>query len=111
VRTIFTIKAGKGDEMRKLLYLFVLSMMVGGCVTIPQGPAVIKIYHDNLSRNDVAILRLQQILGFYVFKCDGMPVYSNTQFVLLKPGRHEIWFRMQGMNLTQEYWYTNRKYM
>ncbi len=97
--------------MKKFLIMLVGICFVCGCVTIPHGPVAIKMYADNFRRNDVAILRLQQRFGFYIFKCDGLPIFSNTQFVLIKPGRHDIWFRMQGMNLTQEYWYTNRKYM
>jgi hypothetical protein len=97
--------------MKKLLFIGLVILSFTGCITIPEGAVFIKMYPDNLSRNDIAILSLQQKLGFYIFKCDGMPIYKNTQYVLLKPGRHKIWFRIQGQNLLQEYWITNKKYM
>jgi len=99
------------DFMKKISLMFISVLFICGCVTIPEGAVAIKIYPDNLGRNQVAVLRLQQKLGFYIFRCDGMPVYRNTQYVILKPGRHEIWFRIQGQNLLEEYWITNKKYM
>ena len=93
----------------KLNLLLVLSILVMGCAT--KGPNVVQTYTTPLIRNEIAVLKLEQRSTFKIVACDDKLVYSNSKYILLKPGRHEIWFDVWGQTLVASYSMRNKKYL
>lgn len=77
--------------MAKYFLLFLI-LLASGCVSMGQGSIAIKTYANTFPRDQVGVLRLQQRVGFKIFACDGLPVYNNSQYILLLPGRHLVNF-------------------
>jgi len=75
------------------------------------GPSIIRTYDDAYARNQIAILRVEQKMGLSVTACDGLSVPRSARHILLKPGRHEIWFSISGQTLLETYNMTNRIYV
>lgn len=93
---------------RVLLITFLLSLATG-CASV--GPSVITTYDDVSERSQVAILRVEQKMGLTVTACDGLSVPRSARYILLKPGRHEVWFQIFGQTLLETYTMTNKKYL
>ncbi len=87
---------------------FTLFLLIG-CASI--GPSVIKTYSDVSDRSQIAILILEQRMGLTVTACDGKFISRRARYVLLQPGRHELWFSIAGHNLLLGYSMDNKKYL
>lgn len=96
---------------RKVFHISVVSFLslLIGCASV--GPSVIKTYNDVSERSQVAILRADKSKGLSIIGCDGLSISRGARYILLKPGRHEVWFRISGQTLFETYWMTNKKYL
>lgn len=93
------------------VYLFAtlfLSLLTG-CAAV--GPSVIKTYDDSNERNQIAILRVDQKAGLIINGCDNKPIPRSARYILLQPGRHEIFFSIYGQTLFEVYTMNNKKYL
>lgn len=97
--------------MRKEMFFCVFGVLflLIGCACV--GPSIIQTYTDTSDRSQIAILRVEQRMGLTVTACDGLPVPRSARYVLLKPGRHEVWFMISGQTLMETYTMTNKKYL
>lgn len=95
--------------MKKIFWTLFLSIMVSGCA--PLGPSVVKTYEESAGRNQVAILRVDKSKGLSIDGCDKLLLQRGAKYILLKPGRHEIFFSISGQTLFETYWMRNKKYM
>jgi len=95
--------------MRNLFLFALISLIFIGCA--PSGPSAISIDTISSQRSQVAILRVQQRMGFFILGCDKQRVYKNTKFVVLQPGRHLVYFEIQGQNILETYYMRNKKYI
>lgn len=86
-----------------------LMFFVIGCASV-SGPTVIKTYDQVSPRSQIAILRVKGE-GLRVIGLDGQTVPSGAQYVLLQPGRHQVWFTMWGQTILTTYRMTNKKYL
>lgn len=105
------LKQDNATVKRILLYLLgvlFLSSLIG-CATV--GPSVIKTYNDFNERSKIAILRVDQKMGLTVIACDGLSISRSARYILLKPGKHEVWFSISGQTLFEIYSMTNKKYL
>ena len=84
-------------------------LSLAGCAVV--GPSIIRTYDDAYARNQIAILRVEQKMGLSVTACDVLSVPRSARHILLKPGRHEIWFSISGQTLLETYNMTNRIYV
>lgn len=100
----------EGCAMRNSLSALLLGLvLLSGCAAI--GPSVIKTYDDVAQRNQVAILRVDKSKGLNVNGCDDLPIQRGAKYLLLKPGRHEVWFSINGQTLFEVYSMSNKKYV
>ncbi|MFA5060645.1 MAG: hypothetical protein WC676_08490 [Candidatus Omnitrophota bacterium] len=88
---------------------FMLLLSLSGCAAI--GPSVIKTYDNAAERNQVAILRVDKSKGLRIDGCDSVPIQRGAKYILLKPGRHEVFFSISGQTLFETYWMKNKKYL
>ncbi len=97
--------------MTKKFFPYILSglCLLIGCASV--GPSVIQTYPDTSERNKIAILRVEQKMGLTVTACDGQAVPRSARYVLLKSGRHEVWFSISGQTLLESYYMNNKKYL
>jgi len=54
--------------MKNIFPLVLISLIIVGCA--PSGPSAISIDSISSQRNQVAVLRLQQRMGFFILACD-----------------------------------------
>ncbi len=87
--------------------LFLSSLM--GCASV--GPSVVKTYNNDFERGKIAILRADKSKPISIIGCDGIPIYNGARYILLEPGRHEIWFNISGQTLFIYYRMSNKKYL
>ena len=80
-----------------------------GCASV--GPSVIKTYNDVSERSQIAILRADQSRELTIIGCDGLSIPRSAHYLLLKPGRHDVWFKIRGQTLFEYYTMTNKKYL
>ena len=103
----------RGYLMRQKFFAYILTVLflssLMGCSAI--GPSVIKMYDDNKGRNEIAILRVDKSKGLSINACDNLPIKRGAKYILLKPGRHEVWFSIYGQTLLETYVMTNKKYV
>ena len=85
-----------------------LSSLIG-CAAL--GPSVIKTYDDVAERSQIAILRVDKSKGLSIDGCDKLFIKRGAKYILLKPGRHEVWFSIYGQTLFESYTMTNKKYV
>ncbi len=96
--------------MKKIFWISILALLVAGCAAV--GPSVIKTYNDDISeRSQIAILRADKSKGLSIIGCDGLSISHGARYILLQPGRHEVWFFISGQTLFQGYTMTNKKYL
>lgn len=94
---------------------FLLLLSLSGCAAV--GPSIIKTYNDLNERDKIAILRVDQNFNLLqssnliVRSCDGMAIPHSVRYVLLKPGKHEIWFDIYGQTIVENFQMTNKKYL
>ncbi|MDP2906011.1 MAG: hypothetical protein Q8O22_06915 [Candidatus Omnitrophota bacterium] len=99
--------------MRKNIAFFFASccclFLLIGCAGA--GPSVIKNYSEARDRSQIAVLIVKQKMSLTVTACDGKYIPRSARYVLLQPGRHEVWFHISGQNLLMYYNMTNKKYL
>lgn len=95
--------------MRKLIFLSILVGWLSGCASV--GPIVVTTYDKDIERSKIAILRADKSKSIFITGCDGISIYKGTRYILLEPGRHEIWFSISGQTLFISYSMTNKKYL
>jgi len=92
-----------------IMFLFLSSMV--GCAA--SGPLIIKTYGkdvDESDRNKIAILRNEQ-RRLCITGCDNIAVPRSARYILLQPGRHEVWFFLSTSSFLENYDITNKKYI
>ena len=92
---------------RLVLATILLSIAIG-CASVR--PSIIKTYQETKSRGEVSILRLDASKGLTVMRCNDIPVQYGVKYILLTPGRHELWFNIYGSTLLVHYHMTNKMY-
>ena len=91
-----------------ILVAILLSTIIG-CA--PLGPSIIKTYQETKNRGEIAIIRADESKGLAIIRCDGANIKRGAKYILLNPGRHEVWFSISGQTLLETYWMTNKLYV
>ncbi len=99
--------------MKKVLTRFILATIflstVTGCASL--GPSIIKTYQETRGRSEIAIIRADESKGLTITRCDGVIIKYGAKYILLNPGRHELWFSIFGQTLFESYHMTNKTYV
>lgn len=91
------------------LLLPAIILLLSGCATV--GPSIIRTYNDAYGRESIAILRTDQKAGLTILSCDNSAIPRSARYILLQPGRHEVWFSISGQTILEIYTITNKKYI
>jgi len=94
---------------KKIFLMSLLLLSLVGCAAV--GPMIIKTYDNDSERNQIAILRVEQKSSLIITVCDGLSIPRSARYVLLQPGRHEVWFMLSTSSFLESYTITNKKYL
>ena len=99
--------------MKKILTSSILATILLptliGCASL--GPSIIKTYQETRDRSEIAIIRADASRGLAIIRCDGANIKRGAKYILLNPGRHEVWFSLHGQTLLEIYQMTNKMYV
>lgn len=86
-----------------------LALSCIGCAAL--GPSVVKFAPDGTERSKLAILRADASKGLTIIACDEVVIQRGAKYLLLEPGRHEVWFYISGQTLFSYYEMRNKIYL
>ncbi len=97
-------------KYQELFIIVILSVIFSSCAST-KGPHVVQTYDNDLDRNEIAIVRLEQKMSLRVLACDGMAIPKTVRYLLVRSGRHELIFSISGQTLIEVYQMTNKKFL